>query len=117
MPTVSFKINSKNYSIDCAVGQEEKIAGIAVLIDSKVKQLMSMFGSIDNETLFLMVCILTFGDVDKLKLKIADMERQMVELKKNNLSDTSFDEEIISDELINMAKKVKSLSDSISIDV
>ena len=109
MPTVNFKINSKNYSVDCGAGQEEQIFSIASQIDAKVKQLSSMFGDVDSETLLLMVCILTFGDVSKAKAKVAGLEAEV-----NKLRSEMVDEDALSDLISQLTRKVKSLSVSLS---
>ncbi len=109
MPTVNFKINSKNYSVDCGAGQEEQILSIASQIDAKAKQLSSMFGDVDSETLLLMVCILTFGDVSKAKAKVAGLEAEV-----NKLRSEMVDEDALSDLISQLTRKVKSLSVSLS---
>ena len=105
MPTVNFKINSKNYSVDCGAGQEEQILSIAEQIDSKAKSLSSMFGDVDSETLLLMVCILTFGDVMKAKNKISVLEKQVAVLK-----DESLDEDAVANVIAQIVAKIKTLS-------
>ena len=105
MPTVNFKINSKNYSVDCGVGQEEQILAIAEQIDNKAKNLSSMFGDVDNETLLLMICILTFGDITKAKNKILSLEHQVSELK-----DEILDEETVANAIAQITTKIKTLS-------
>lgn len=110
MPTVNFKINSKNYSVDCGVGQEEQIFAIASQIDAKAKSLSSMFGDVDSETLLLMICILTFGDISKAKNKIANLEKEIAFLK-----DNSFDEDAVADIINKLTVKVKNISDKLIV--
>ncbi len=105
MPTVNFKINSKNYSIDCGDGQENQILAIASQIDVKAKNLASRFGDLDSETLLLMVCILTFGDVNKAKTKISVLEKEIGLLKDNVL-----DEDVIADFINKLSNKIKTIS-------
>ena len=109
MPTVNFKINSKNYSVDCGAGQEEQILAIAEQIDNKAKSLSSMFGDVDNETLLLMVCILTFGDIQKAKNKILGLEKQIDLLKEEAL-----DEDVLANVIAQITTKIKTLSASLS---
>ena len=109
MPTVNFKINSKNYSLDCGAGQEEQILSIAEQIDNKAKNLSSMFGDVDNETLLLMVCILTFGDITKAKNKISNLEHQLSLLKEDAL-----DEEVLANAIAQITTKIKTLSATLS---
>ena len=111
MPTVNFKINSKNYSVDCGAGQEDQILAIAEQIDSKAKNLSSMFGDVDSETLLLMVCILAFGDISKAKSKVAGLEKQVALLKENAL-----DEDALANIIAQITTKIKTLSASLSSD-
>ena len=109
MSTVNFKINSKNYSVDCGAGQEEQILGIAEQIDNKAKSLSSMFGDVDNETLLLMICILTFGDIQKAKNKILGLEKQLALLKNEMV-----DEGELANIIAQITTKIKTLSASFS---
>ncbi len=113
MSTVNFKINSKNYSVDCGAGQEDKILSIASQIDAKAKNLSSMFGDVDSETLLLMVCILTFGDVSKAKNKIASLEKEVEFLKEKSL-ENNFDEDFFVDLISKLTDKVKTISSTLS---
>lgn len=108
MTTLNFKINEKNYSVDCGVGQENQILSIVKLIDEKAKNLAKMFGEIDSETLLLMVCILAFGESEKIKNKLATLEENIKTLKQNDA-----DMEKINAIIIELAKKVKAISSSI----
>ena len=116
MPTVNFKINSKNYSVDCGPGQENQILSIANQIDAKVKNLSSMFGDVDSETLLLMVCILTFGDIQKSKTKITNLETQITELQQKlaNAQNSINNEDEITEIIDELTQKVKRLSLSLS---
>ncbi len=109
MPTVNFKINSKNYSVDCGAGQEDQILAIAEQIDSKAKSLSSMFGDVDSETLLLMVCILAFGDISKAKSKVLNLEKQVALLK-----DQALDEDALANIIAQITTRIKTLSASLS---
>ncbi|MGN0929668.1 MAG: cell division protein ZapA [Alphaproteobacteria bacterium] len=108
MTTLNFKINEKNYSVDCGVGQENQILSIVKIIDEKAKSLAKMFGEVDSETLLLMVCILAFGESEKAKTKLASLEEDIKNMNQDNV-----DMEKINAVIIELAKKVKSISSSI----
>lgn len=108
MTTLNFTINNKNYSVDCGAGQENQILSIVNMIDEKAKTLAKMFGEVDSETLLLMVCILVFGEFEKTKTKLANLEGDIKKLNENNV-----DMEKINSFIIDMAKKIKTLSSSI----
>ena len=82
MTTLNFTINNKNYSVDCGAGQENQILSIVNMIDEKAKTLAKMFGEVDSETLLLMVCILVFGEFEKAKAKLANLEGDIKNLMK-----------------------------------
>lgn len=111
MPTVNFKINSKNYSVDCGAGQEEQILSIASQIDARARSLSSMFGEVDSETLLLMVCILTFGDLMKSKNKVATLEKDLLTLKND-----SVDQNDIVEMISKLTLKIKDISKNLLSD-
>lgn len=112
MVTVNFKINSKNYSVDCGAGQESQILAIASQMDSKARDIASTFGDLDSETLLLMVCILTFGDVNKAKNRLSILEKELAMLKNNAL-----DEDMVSDLVVQLSNKVKGVATAMAADV
>ncbi len=111
MPTVNFKINSKNYSVDCGAGQEEQILSIASQIDARARSLSSMFGEVDSETLLLMVCILTFGDLMKSKNKVATLEKDLLTLKND-----SVDQNDVVEMISKLTLKIKDISKNLLSD-
>lgn len=108
MTTLNFKINEKNYSVDCGVGQETQILSIVKMIDEKAKSLAKMFGEVDSETLLLMVCILVFGELEKAKNKLSSIEMDIKNIKQDEI-----DMDKINNIIIDLAKRVKSISSSI----
>ena len=111
MPTVNFKINSKNYSVDCGAGQEEQILSIASQIDARARSLSSMCGEVDSETLLLMVCILTFGDFMKSKNKVATLEKDLLTLKND-----SVDQNDVVEMISKLTLKIKDISKNLLSD-
>ena len=108
MTTLNFKINEKNYSVDCGVGQETQILSIVKMIDEKAKSLAKMFGEVDSETLLLMVCILVFGELEKAKNKLSSLEMDIKNMKQDDI-----DMDGLNNIIIDLAKKFKSISSSI----
>ena len=108
MTTLNFKINEKNYSVDCGVGQETQILSIVKMIDEKAKSLAKMFGEVDSETLLLMVCILVFGELEKAKNKLSSLEMDIKSMKQDDIDING-----LNNIIIDLAKKVKSISSSI----
>ena len=111
MSSVNFKINDKNYSIDCGTGQEEEVLNIAEQINTKVIELKKMFGNLNNEPLLLMACILKYSEAEKLKQKLVLSNKEIIELQKELKS--TFDQDAIADEIANIARKINNLSQQI----
>ncbi|MDR1477134.1 MAG: cell division protein ZapA [Rickettsiales bacterium] len=109
MPTVSFKINGKDYSVDCGEGQEAQILSIVRHVDDKARELSRRFGNVDSETLLLMVCILVAGDLDKARARAAGLERSIDALRTGAL-----DEDRLAEFVLGLGKKVKEISGTIS---
>jgi cell division protein ZapA len=109
VPTVSFKINSKTYSVDCGEGQEAQIQGIAQMIDAKAAALVRQFGAVDGETLLLMVCILAMGELQKHKLKVGSLEKSL-----GLFQDGGLDEDRLAEAMVSIGRRLKSTSDRIA---
>ena len=112
MTTLNFKINEKNYSVDCGIGQENQILSIVKMIDEKATSLAKMFGEVDSETLLLMVCILVFGDFQKAKTKLSTLEQEV-----KTLSQDKIEIEKINNFIIELTRKIKTLSYSIENEI
>ena len=54
MAQVEITINSKNYRIACEDGQESRIASLAAMVDSHVKDLVEQIGQIGDTRLLVM---------------------------------------------------------------
>ena len=111
MSSVNFKINDKNYSVDCGTGQEEEVLNIAEQINTKVIELKKMFGNLNNEPLLLMACIFKYSEAEKLKQKLVLSNKEIIELQKELKS--TFDQDAIADEIANIARKINNLSQQI----
>jgi cell division protein ZapA len=96
---VRFSINGKLYSVECGQGQEERVRAIAALIDMKAQELYAQFGDVDNETLLLMVSILAFTELEKARSS----------LKSANAAS----EEVMTEAILNVAKKVRKLAEDL----
>ncbi|MDR1009066.1 MAG: cell division protein ZapA [Rickettsiales bacterium] len=74
MSNVNFSINAKLYSVECPMGQEAYIKSLASLVDARVKNLAQAFRGADAETLLLMAAVMSAGEIEKLKFRIAELE-------------------------------------------
>ena len=111
MSSVNFKINEKNYSVDCGAGQEEQILNIAEQINIKVIELKKMFGNLNNEPLWLRTCILKYSELEGLKQKLVASNNELLKLQEELKS--TFNQDAIADEIVNIARKLNNLSKQI----
>ena len=109
MPTVNFKINGKDYSVDCGEGQEAQIQSLVRVIDERVREIARRFDSVESETLMMMACILLAGDLDRARSKSAGLERTIDGLRANVV-----DEDRLAEFVLELAKKVKDVSGAVS---
>ena len=109
MPTVNFKINGKDYSVDCGEGQEGQILALVRSIDERAREMGRRFDGVDSETLLLMVCILVAGDLERARVKAAGLEKTIDAIREGAL-----DEDRLAEFALGLAKKIKDMSGAIS---
>jgi cell division protein ZapA len=64
---VEITINSKNYRIACEDGQESRIASLAAMVDSHVKDLVEQIGQIGDTRLLVMASLLIADELVDLR--------------------------------------------------
>ena len=67
MAQVEITINSKNYRIACEDGQESRIASLAAMVDSHVKDLVGQIGQIGDTRLLVMASLLIADELVDLR--------------------------------------------------
>lgn len=63
MALITITINSRQYSLACEDGQEERIVNLSKILDEKAKQISSALGHINENLLLAMVGILVADDL------------------------------------------------------
>lgn len=81
MPQITVLIAGKTYRMACGPGEEERLEGIAAMLDAKIGEMREAFGEIGDMRLQVMAA-LTFADllVDA-QARITGLEAQAQELK------------------------------------
>ena len=67
MAEVSVQINGRNYKVACGPGEEERIAGLASFVDSKVQDLVSALGNVGDQRLLVMASLLLADELWELR--------------------------------------------------
>lgn len=69
MGRVTITIDNREYAITCDNGQEGHIMELSRLIDAKAKALVSAAGSINENMLLAMICLLLADELNDIKEK------------------------------------------------
>lgn len=107
MAQVEITINSKNYRIACEDGQESRIASLANMVDSHVKDLVDQIGQIGDTRLLVMASLLIADELVDLR----EIERE-VSTEGGSVSLGDSEEKIVS-ALNAMAGRIESIADQL----
>lgn len=107
MAQVEITINSKNYRIACEDGQESRIASLASMVDSHVKDLVEQIGQIGDTRLLVMASLLIADELVDLR----EIEREVS--SEGGASTPGDGEEKIVSALNAMAGRIESIADQL----
>ncbi|MEQ8332216.1 cell division protein ZapA [Nisaea sp.] len=107
MAQVEITINSKNYRIACEDGQESRIASLASMVDSHVKDLVEQIGQIGDTRLLVMASLLIADELVDLR----EIEREVS--SEGGASAPGDGEEKIVSALNAMAGRIESIADQL----
>lgn len=107
MAQVEITINSKNYRIACEDGQESRIASLAAMVDSHVKDLVEQIGQIGDTRLLVMAALLIADELVDLR----EIERE-VTTDGGSVSLADGEEKVVS-ALNAMAGRIESIADQL----
>lgn len=83
MPSVSVKINGKNYRMACDEGQEAHLEELARKFDKYVDELKGSFGDIGDQRLTVMAGIMVTDELAELKKRFTDVEGELKSLRES----------------------------------
>jgi len=104
---VEITINGKNYRIACEDGQESRIADLAVMVDSHVKDLVEQIGQIGDTRLLVMASLLIADELVDLREIEAEMAAE------NGTTPVGESEEKLAAALNAMAGRIESIADQL----
>tara|TARA_R110002126_G_scaffold91963_7_gene218558 strand:- start:642 stop:974 length:333 start_codon:yes stop_codon:yes gene_type:complete len=104
---VEITINSKNYRIACEDGQESRIASLAAMVDSHVKDLVEQIGQIGDTRLLVMASLLIADELVDLR----EIEREVS--SEGGAAVPGDGEEKIVSALNAMAGRIESIADQL----
>lgn len=99
MAQVTIKINSREYSLACEDGQEERIITLSKILDEKSREITSSIGQINESLLLAMVGIL-----------VAD---EMSRKNPNQKTDLKEEDEELAKQISSITEKINSITKSI----
>jgi len=84
MAQVTVQINGRGYQVACGEGEEQRIAGLAAYVDTKVQELVGALGNIGDQRLIVMASLLLADEIfegreERSTGKAAAAERQRAE--------------------------------------
>lgn len=70
MGQVSVSINNHRYTLACRDGEEDRLLGLAKMLDSKVRTLTARLGQVGETKLLLMASLLITDEYDEIKQEL-----------------------------------------------
>ena len=58
MPLVNVMVNGRAYTIACDEGEEDRLRGLAAIVDAKAREVLSSVGQVGDTRLLLMAALL-----------------------------------------------------------
>ena len=74
MPTISLRVNGRNYRFDCAEGEQEHLSGLAAHLDGHLKSLAAAHGIVGDERLLMMAALTVTDELMEARARIAELE-------------------------------------------
>lgn len=81
MAQVTVSIAGRNYRMACEDGQEEHLAKLAALLDSRMLDLRNSFGEIGDTRLTVMAAITIADDLSEAERRIRRLEEELTALQ------------------------------------
>lgn len=67
MARVNIEINGRKYALGCDDGEEERLLGLAHLLDARITELANQFGQIGDQRLLVMAGITMIDEIEELR--------------------------------------------------
>jgi cell division protein ZapA len=80
MAQVTIEVNGRPYQVGCEDGQERRLAELARLFDTQVRQVSSDLGQLGETRLFLMAGLLLLDELSELRGQVASLQAEQARL-------------------------------------
>ena len=74
MPTISLRVNGRNYRFDCGEGEEAHLRTLADHLDGHLRSLIDAHGAVGDERLLMMVGLMVTDELMEARARIAELE-------------------------------------------
>ena len=74
MGQVSVSINNHRYTLACRDGEEDRLLGLAKLLDSKVRTLTARLGQVGENKLILMAALLIADEFEETRTELQGIQ-------------------------------------------
>jgi cell division protein ZapA len=81
MAQVTIEINSRPYVVGCEDGQERRLAELAALVDTQVRQVARDVGPLGETRLLLMGALVMADDISELTGQVESLKAQLAEAR------------------------------------
>ena len=117
MPTVTVRINGKNYRMACENGQEDHLERLAKSFDGYVDSLKGEFGEIGDQRLTVMAGVMVTDEMLELKKTVERLTKEVEELSETRLIQSREKQRgdgELADGLDRLAQRVEALSQKLA---
>lgn len=74
MPTISLRVNGRNYRFGCEAGEEERLQSLAAHLDGHLKSLVAQHGAVGDERLLMMASLMVADELFEARAQIEELE-------------------------------------------
>jgi len=118
MAKVSLNINGRKYALGCDDGEEARLLGLGVKLDSKISELANQFGQIGDLRLLVMAGITLIDENDELRSGAKTHAHGLTEDIRKQAEATQIeahhDKVKAADSLLDAAQRIEKLAERLS---
>lgn len=74
MPTISLRVNGRNYRFDCGEGEDAHLRDLADHLDGHLRSLTAAHGAVGDERLLIMAGLMVADELMEARARIAELE-------------------------------------------
>ena len=81
MPQINVTIDSKNYRMACADGEEAHLTALAEGLDGRISEMRRTFGEIGDMRLHVMAALMVADEASELQRRVARLEADLASIQ------------------------------------